>query len=354
MLSTDSAAVTGVDDSGQGFIPLSDDELLAHAERVNGKVVVITGAANGIGRQTAARFASAGAKIVIGDVDVPGAERAVTEIRASGGEAACIRCDVTIWEDQLGLFDLAIRTFGSVDIVVANAGVGELYNFTEVKFNPNGKPKRPSMLPIEINFVGVIYTIQLAQHYLLVGASTNDPFKSIIVLGSMASWIGNNLIPVYVTTKHGVLGLVRSLDPMLSAQGIKIAIICPFFAETAIIRNILPSLYRLTAAGIRFTAVSRITAAILYAASISNERSGSAYLLLDDGPVFQVSREEFKVGVYQKVDERANSYFRPLTGLAYISKVTEDVVGVVGVTSISAISAVAVAMAYTAWFRRNR
>jgi hypothetical protein len=84
---------------------------------------------------------------------------------------------------------------------VANAGVGELYNFTEVKFNTGGKPKRPSMLPIEINFVGVIYSwvscsfiwyvveillaIQLAQHYLLVGASTNDPFKSIIVLGSI-------------------------------------------------------------------------------------------------------------------------------------------------------------------------
>ena len=90
--------------------------------------------------------------------------------------------------------------------------------------------------------------------------------------------------------------------------------------ETAIIRNILPALYRLTAAGVKFTPVSRIAASIVYAATRSDldvqsggkkaSSSGSAYLLLDDGPVYEVPREGFRLGVYKKLDERANEKFR--------------------------------------------
>jgi len=356
MISAESTGHTGPE---RGFVPISDDQLLEHAQRVNGQVVVITGAANGIGREAAVRFASAGAKIVIGDLDVPAAERTVADIRASGGEATCIKCDVTIWEDQVGLFDLAVQTFSSVDVVVANAGVGEISPFTQVVLNSDGKPKRPSMLPVEVNLLGATYTIQLAQHYLLMGGSTSAPMKqslkTIIVLGSMASWVGNDLIPVYVATKHGILGLVRSLEPILSAQGIRIAVICPFFAETAILRRVFPPLVRLVFAGVPFTPVPRISATILYVASNPDERaSGSAYLLLDNGPAYEVPREEFKVGVYEKLDEKANSFFQPLTGLAYTSKVIEDVVGAFGLRPITISTAIAMAVACTTWIYKSR
>ncbi|KAF5380218.1 hypothetical protein D9757_008241 [Collybiopsis confluens] len=325
------------EETERGFVPISDGQLLEYAERVQGKVVLITGAANGIGRETAMRFASSGAKLVIGDLDVPGAEKAISEIRESGGQAVCMKCDVTIWEEQIALFELAVKTFGCVDVVVANAGVGELSDFTQVKINPaTGKPQRPNILAVQVNLIGVMYTLQLAQYFLLVAREDPGSLKAVIALGSVASWVGNPIIPVYVATKHGVLGLVRSLEPAFSAQGIRVAVISPFFAETSIIQNILSPMYRLVLAGIPFTPVSRIAATIVYAATRSDSdikrggSSGSAYLLLDDGPVFEVPREGFKMGVYKKLDERANGAFRRLQGLAYTSKVIQDVFGVVG------------------------
>ncbi|KIK69297.1 hypothetical protein GYMLUDRAFT_35372 [Collybiopsis luxurians FD-317 M1] len=346
------------EETERGFVPISDDQLLEYAERIQGKVVLITGAASGIGRETAKRFASSGANIVIGDLDVPGAEKVVSEIREAGGQAICSKCDVTIWENQIALFDLAIRTFGCVDVVVANAGVGELFEFNKVKLNATTKkPEPPNMLAVQVNVVGVIYTFQLAQHYLLVGREDPKSLKAIVVLGSVASWIGNPLIPVYAATKHAVLGLARSLEPALSAKGVRVAVISPFFAETAIIRNILPALYRLAAAGVLFTPVSRIAATILYAATRSDldvqsggkkvSSSGSAYLLLDDGPVYEVPREGFRLGVYKKLDERANENFRRLVGLAYASKIIEDVFAVIGKPVL--VSAIVLGVARTAW-----
>ncbi|KIK69272.1 hypothetical protein GYMLUDRAFT_35338 [Collybiopsis luxurians FD-317 M1] len=353
------------EESDRGFVPISDTQLLEYAKRIEGKVVLITGAANGIGRETAKLFASSGAKLVIGDLDVPGAEKVVREIRDAGGQAIFSKCDVTVWENQLELFDFAIQTFGCVDVVVANAGVGELSRFTKVKFNvATGKPEPPNMRAVQINVVGVMYTMQLAQHYLLIGREDSESLKAIVVLGSVASWRGDITVPVYVATKHAVLGLVRSLDPALSAKEIRVAVICPFYAETAIIRNILPSLLRLVVAGVRFTPVPKIAATILYAATRSGldvqsdgtkeRNSGSAYLLLDDGPVYEVPREGFKMGVYKKLDERANENFKRLVGLAYASKIIEDVFGVIGRPVL--VSTIALGVARTAWvyLRKNR
>src|SRR5262245_65567238 len=99
---------------------------------MTGKVVVITGGASGIGRATALAFARQGARVVIGDIDAKGAEDTVAMIRDKGGEASCIRADVTSSADVQQLVKHAVDQYGGLDYAFNNAGcVGSLAGVVE-------------------------------------------------------------------------------------------------------------------------------------------------------------------------------------------------------------------------------
>lgn len=128
-----------------------------------------------------------------------------------------------------------------------------------------------------------------------------------MTIRGQASWQAFPLAPVYSATKHGVLGLMRSLDPILALKDIRISTITPFFADT----TILPPILKVALAGIPLTPVPRIAGAVIYAAAHPDPAtSGSVYALPDSGPVFKVPREEFKMGVYKLLDDRANSLLK--------------------------------------------
>ncbi|KAK1225647.1 hypothetical protein PQX77_011404 [Marasmius sp. AFHP31] len=296
-------------------IEIPDEELFRDAGRLKEKVVIITGAANGIGKETAVKMASYGAKLVIGDRDLPGAEQVVEEIRAAGGKATCIKCDVTVFDHIVALYELAMKTYGSVDVVIPNAGVNEVDRLGDLRFDENGKPKGPQWRTIQINLVGVFNTLHLAQHYLL---KNSGDLKAVVLLGSIASWIAIPGAPQYSASKHGVLGLMRSLHPIYEKFGIRIAAIHPFFADTGIIP--LPAKIFLT--GIPLVPVPRIAGAITYAATNPNPAtSGCAYLLTDNGPVFKVPKEEFKLGVYAMIDSRKNALLKAAGGILAFRKI---------------------------------
>jgi len=116
---------------------------------------------------------------------------------------------------------------------------------------------------------------------------------------------------------------MRALHPIMELKGIRVGTIHPFFAgrfpqpilieswtyisHTLLDTAIVPVVVKLLLAGIPLTPVSRVAGAIFYAATdADNSSNGSAWLLVDDGPVFQVPKEEFKEGVYRMIDERAN------------------------------------------------
>ncbi|KAJ3739336.1 hypothetical protein DFH05DRAFT_1514949 [Lentinula detonsa] len=332
-----------------GFTPILDGQLFEHAERLRDKVVIITGAANGIGKETGVRCASYGAKLVIGDLDLVGAEKTVSEIIASGGQAVAVKCDVTIWDDQVKMFELAIEKFGSVDVVVPNAGIGEPGNFLEVKLdNKTGKPQKPNLSTVQVNLIGVLYTVHLAQHYLLVDLRKVDtptqPLKAMILIGSMASWDGFPVAPIYSASKHAVLGLMRSMEPSLLLKGIRIACITPFFADTGII----PTPLKVFLAGCPLTPVPRIAGAIIYAASHPDPaKSGSGYVLPDDGPVFEVPKEKFKMGVYKLLDDRLKS----VEGIVYAVRLTKDVVKLVAKPLVVTVIGLGLARAF--WSNRD-
>ncbi|KAF9050041.1 hypothetical protein BJ165DRAFT_1525332 [Panaeolus papilionaceus] len=324
---------------------IPDDKLFEHSTRVKGKVLVITGAANGIGREAALKFASYGARVVIGDIDFAGAQKVVSQIEASGGSAAAIRCNVTDFDQQVDMFELAYRKFGSVDIVVPNAGISEVTGFTQPSIK-DGRPLKPSLKTIDINLNGLLYTCHIALYYLRLNQKAGD-LKSLVLLGSVASWMGIPLGTLYTASKHAVLGVMRSLHEILEIQGIRVACIHPFFADTAIV----PIPVKLVLAGIPLTPVSRVAGAIFFAATdVDPKTNGAAWLLLDDGPVFMVPKEEFKQGVYGMIDARANSARQAITGIKAWALFFRDVWRIVG-KPVAQVGVTA-AVAHYAW--RNR
>jgi NAD(P)-dependent dehydrogenase (short-subunit alcohol dehydrogenase family) len=325
---------------------IPDDKLFSFSDRVKGKVVIITGAANGIGKETALRFAEHGAKVVIGDLDITGATKVVAEIEKAGGSAVCIKCNVTRFEEQVEMFELAMQKYGSVDIVVPNAGVPEIGSFQKLEFK-DGKPIKPTMTTIEVNLFGVLYTAHLALHYLELNKKEGD-LKSLIMIGSMASWAGIPMGEMYAGSKHAVLGVMRSLHPIVDPKGIRVGCIHPFFADTAIVS--VP--VKLLLAGIPFTPVSRIAGAIFYAATDADmASSGSAWLLTDDGPVFMVPKEEFKMGVYKMIDDRANAVTAALNGITRWALFFRDIWHITGKPIVSA--GLAAGLAKILWDNRE-
>jgi NAD(P)-dependent dehydrogenase (short-subunit alcohol dehydrogenase family) len=281
---------------------ISDDELFTYAERAKGKVVVLTGGANGIGKEVALTFAKHGSKVVIGDMDASGAEAVVTSITKNGGEAASVKCNVVNWDDQVALFELAFERYGAVDIVIPNAGITEVErgvcsgDLTVV----NGKPVAPKLLTLDVNLTGVFYTVHLGVHYVKRNRNP-DSWKAIVLLGSVASWVGIPQGPQYSASKHGVLGLMRALDRIVTADNIRIAAIHPWFADTAM----LGLQTRLLAAGIPKTPVPRIAGAIFRAATDPDlATSGCPWVLPDDGPVIRVEKEALRAGVYEMLNNR--------------------------------------------------
>ncbi|KAF8256821.1 hypothetical protein EI94DRAFT_1788863 [Lactarius quietus] len=281
---------------------ISDDELFEYADRAKGKVVVLTGGANGIGKEVALAFAKYGSKVVIGDIDALGAESVVTSITNNGGEAASIKCNVVNWDDQVALFELAFERHGAVDIVIPNAGVTEVENgvCSGDLTNVNGKPIAPKLLTLDVNLKGVFYTVHLGVHYVKLNRAPGS-WKAIVLIGSMASWMGVTKGPQYSASKHGVLGLMHAIDPIVTAENIRIAAIHPWFADTSILG--LPM--KLLLAGIPLTPVSRIAGAIFRAATDPDfATSGCPWVLPDDGPVIRVEKEALRVGVYEVLSNR--------------------------------------------------
>ncbi|KAG5639461.1 hypothetical protein H0H81_001583 [Sphagnurus paluster] len=282
---------------------IPDDKLYDYASRLKNRVVVITGAANGIGRETALQLALYGAKVVIGDLDVLGAQKTVNDIESAGGTAVFLKCNVTVWEEQVALFELATSQFGAVDIVVPNAGVAELGTFDTVTFK-DGKPVKPDTRTLEVNLTGAVYTTHLALHYLGVDRDPEaDTLKAVVLIGSMDT-------------------------------------------------NIIPIAARLFLAGIPLTPVPRIAGAIIYAATNPDpETNGVAFLLTDDGPVFMVPREEFKMGVYKMIDERANALLKGASGLGYYFRLLGDLRRILGKPIVMTGIALVVAKMY--WDHRE-
>jgi NAD(P)-dependent dehydrogenase (short-subunit alcohol dehydrogenase family) len=170
--------------------------------RLSGRVAIVTGAATGLGRETAILYAEEGARVVVADIRSQPAESTVECIRAAGGEATFVPTDVSRVDDVLAVMEKAERRYGAVHVVTANAGI--------LGRGSGKRLERLSVPEIEeimaVNFWGVCHTLQHALAPLRRAGG-----GAITVTTSLAAHYGYADLPAYAASKHAILGLVRSL-----------------------------------------------------------------------------------------------------------------------------------------------
>ncbi|KDE04068.1 hypothetical protein MVLG_05439 [Microbotryum lychnidis-dioicae p1A1 Lamole] len=202
---------------------------------LKGKTVVITGAGSGFGRAFAEKAAGYGAHVVISDLNIKAVQETGHRIQTNGGLVKVYPkpCNTASWDSQIEMFDFAIKHHGVIDVVVANAGVGECGELMHDEFDSKGKLKEPVLTTIEVNLLGAMYTARIGFYHL--ARNLKNKSKALVFLGSMASQNGLPKGPMYGMAKHGILGFFRSIYYDCEAANIRSNIICPWFIDTSII-----------------------------------------------------------------------------------------------------------------------
>lgn len=213
--------------------------------RFDGKVAVITGGGNGIGRACALRFASEGAAIVVGDVQAGPATRVAEEITAAGGRAVASAVDVTSAEENDALARLAVDTFGGLDILVTAAGIshasylsGDLENEVKQALRSQDYAERPweQVLDlsraefervVDVNLTGTFLGVQSAARHMVERGG-----GAIVTIASIAAKDPDAGPLAYTVSKAGVWMLTKKLARLMAGANIRVNAIGPGFIET--------------------------------------------------------------------------------------------------------------------------
>jgi NAD(P)-dependent dehydrogenase (short-subunit alcohol dehydrogenase family) len=186
-------------------------------QRLDGKVALISGAARGIGGETAQLMAREGARIVVADVLDDRGRQTVAAITAAGGQAAYAHLDVTSEADWTEAVNLAVSKFGKLDILVNNAGVFIGKGIEEISLDEWNRL-------VGVNMTGVFLGTRLAAPALREAAKTSEHGSAIVNLASIAGIVGSQLDPLYSMTKGGVTLFTKSAALEFGRKGYRIRV----------------------------------------------------------------------------------------------------------------------------------
>jgi len=201
---------------------------------LDGKVALITGAASGIGKAIAELYAKNGAAVAIADINQQAADAAAAEINAAGGKAIGIAMDVTDEAAVNAGTDKVVATFGHLDILVSNAGVQIINPIDQFAFADWKKV-------LAIHLDGGFLTTKAALQHMYQDDGTGKSSGGIVIyMGSVHSHEASKLKSAYVTAKHGLLGLARTLAKEGAAHNVRSHVICPGFVRTPLVEKQIP------------------------------------------------------------------------------------------------------------------
>jgi 3-hydroxybutyrate dehydrogenase len=192
------------------------------------QVAIVTGAAGGLGRAIAQRYAAEGAHVVVADLDGAAAKATASAIVAGGGRATGLAMDVT---DEAAVNEgvaAVARDHGRIDVLVSNAGIQIVHPLEEFSY---AEWKR--MLAIHLD--GAFLTTRACLPHMYRAKR-----GSIIYMGSVHSKLASVLKAPYVTAKHGLLGLARTIAKEGAAHGVRTNVICPGFVRTPLVEKQIP------------------------------------------------------------------------------------------------------------------
>lgn len=194
--------------------------------QLKNKVAIITGSANGIGKDIAERFAKEGTKVAIADLNLDQAEATAKEI---GSQAMAIGMNVSSEEEVEAGIAKVIKNFGGVDILISNAGIQYISPIEELPFSEWKK-----MLGIHLD--GAFLTTRACLRHMY----KDNKGGSIIYMGSVHSKLASPLKAPYVTAKHGLIGLCKAVAKEGAKHNVRANMICPGFVRTHLVDKQIP------------------------------------------------------------------------------------------------------------------
>jgi 3-hydroxybutyrate dehydrogenase len=252
--------------------------------KLQDKVCIVTGAASGIGREIAFTYAREGGKIAIADLALDAAQATADAITQAGGVAMAVAMDVTDEQQVNAGVAAVVAAFGRVDVLVSNAGVQIVHPIESFPFADWKK-----MLAIHLD--GAFLTTRACLPHM----QSSGRGGSIIYMGSVHSKEASVLKSAYVTAKHGLIGLCKTVSKEGAKYGIRSNVICPGFVRTPLVEKQIPA--QATALGIsqddviknvmlketvdgEFTTVQDVAeVALLFAAFSSNALTGQSLVV---------------------------------------------------------------------------
>lgn len=261
--------------------PVLNSKPILERFRLDGKVALVTGGGQGIGRAFAHALGEAGAAVAIVDIDMNCAEAVVEELKAKSIEAMAVRADVTSPEDTKAMVETIVKQWDRLTIGVNNAGVGQWVAAEEMTVEDWDRM-------MSINLKGVFLCSQAEARFMLPAG-----YGKIINTASMSGSIVN--MPQnqshYNTSKAGVIHLTRSLAAEWAPRGVRVNCISPGYTRTKLVddllatpvgQKMLPEWLRMTPAG-RMGEVSDLQGAVVYLASEASDFMTGADIVIDGG-----------------------------------------------------------------------
>lgn len=240
-----------------------------------GKVALVTGGSAGIGRATARAFAAAGASVVLADLDEAGGKAVVQELRDAGQTAVFMQADISQAAEVSRLIADTVATFGRLDCAHNNAGIlGRVARVADV-----AEDEFDRLMSVNLKGVWLCLKEEILQMQRQGGGGT------IVNTASIAGIRGSAWLPIYSTTKHGVVGLTRAAALGYAEEGIRVNAICPGYVDTQMVNN-TPLLQQRAAERTpmgRLAAPEEIAAAVVWLCSDAAAYMTGETMVLDGG-----------------------------------------------------------------------